>query len=210
MKKTFVALSAVTFGMATLGLAQGQAAPAAGPAKVAIIHVQNAIMSTKDGQKAAGDLQTKFGPKKQELEKKQADITALQDQLRRGSATMSEEAKAKLMRDIDSNQKSLQRETEDAQADLDQENQKIMQDLGNKIMDVIIKYATQNGYTMVVDVSNPQTPVLWAAPEVDITQDIVKLYDQAHPGGTAATPAPAATRTSAPAKPPAAPPVKKQ
>jgi outer membrane protein len=85
-----------------------------------------------------------------------------------------------------------------------------MQDLGNKIMDVIIKYATQNGYTMVVDVSSPQTPVLWAAPEVDITQDIVKLYDQAHPGGAAATPAPAATRTAAPAKPPAAPPVKKQ
>ena len=89
------------------------------PTKVAIIHVQNAILQTKDGQKAAGELQGRFAPKKAELDKKQADIAALQDQLRKGSATMSEDAKAKLMRDIDANNKSLQRDTEDAQADLD-------------------------------------------------------------------------------------------
>ena len=95
---------------------------------------------------------------------------------------MSEDAKAKLMRDIDANNKSLQRDTEDAQADLDQEQGKIMQELGDKVMAVLEKYATANGYAMVLDVSNPQTPVLWAASAIDITNDIVKLYDQANPG----------------------------
>jgi len=42
-----------------------------------------------------------------------------------------------------------------------------MQDLGQKMMDVIIKYATQNGYSMVLDVSSQQTPVLWADPSAD-------------------------------------------
>jgi outer membrane protein len=207
LKKNFVVFPALVLGMAAMAHAQT-------PAKVAIIHVQNAILQTKDGQKAASDLQGRFAPKKAALDKKQADIAALQDTLRKGSATMSEEAKAKLMRDIDANNKSLQRDTEDAQADLDAEQGKIMQELGNKVMAVLEKYATGNGYALVLDVSNPQTPVLWASQTIDITGDIVKLYDQANPGtgapaaaakpaGTApAAPRPAATTPSAPAPAP--------
>ena len=199
LKKNFVVFPALVLGMAAMVHAQA-------PAKVAIIHVQNAILQTKDGQKAASDLQGRFAPKKAELDKKQSDIAALQDTLRKGSATMSEEAKAKLMRDIDANNKSLQRDTEDAQADLDQEQGKIMQELGNKVMAVLEKYATANGFVLVLDVSNPQTPVLWASQTIDITSDIVKLYDQANPGTATAAKPPAA---AAPAKPaattPAAP-----
>ena len=194
MKKNFVVFPALVLGMAAMAHAQT-------PAKVAIIHVQNAILQTKDGQKAASELQGRFAPKKAALEKKQADIAALQDTLRKGSATMSEEAKAKLMRDIDANNKSLQRDTEDAQADLDAEQGKVMQELGNKVMAVLEKYATANGYALVLDVSNPQTPVLWASQTIDITGDIVKLYDQANPG----TGAPAAAKPPAAAAPHMAP-----
>lgn len=190
MKKNFVVFPALVLGMAAMVHAQT-------PTKVAIIHVQNAILQTKDGQKAAADLQARFAPKKADLDKKQADIAALQDTLRKGSATMSEEAKAKLMRDIDANNKSLQRDTEDAQADLDQEQGKIMQELGNKVMAVLEKYATANGYALVLDVSNQQTPVLWASQTIDITTDIVKLYDQANPG----TAAPAAAKAPVSAAP---------
>jgi outer membrane protein len=196
LKKNFVVFPALVLGMAAMAHAQT-------PAKVAIIHVQNAILQTKDGQKAASELQGRFAPKKAALEKKQADIAALQDTLRKGSATMSEDAKAKLMRDIDASNKGLQRDTEDAQADLDAEQGKVMQELGNKVMAVLEKYATGNGYALVLDVSNPQTPVLWASQTIDITGDIVKLYDQANPGtgAPAAAKPPAAAPT---AKPPAA------
>jgi outer membrane protein len=208
LKKNFVVFPALVLGMAAMAHAQT-------PAKVAIIHVQNAILQTKDGQKAASDLQGRFAPKKADLDKKQADIAALQDTFRKGSATMSEEAKAKLTRDIDANNKSLQRDTEDAQADLDQEQGKIMQELGNKVMAVLEKFATANGYALVLDVSNPQTPVLWASQTIDITSDIVKLYDQANPGTAAPAgakpPAGAAPATARPAAttPPAPAPKKK-
>jgi outer membrane protein len=197
LKKSF-ALSALVLGAALIAQAQGQL-----PTKIAIIHVQNAILQTKDGQKAAGDLTTRFAPKKAEIEKKNANIAALQEQLRKGTATMSEDAKNKLVRDIDANQKSLTRETEDAQSDLDQEQSKVMQELGNKMMAVIEKHATANGFAVVLDVSNPQTPVLWAASAIDITPEIVKLYDQANPGTGAAAPA-AAPKTAPPTVPPPA------
>jgi outer membrane protein len=196
----FAVFPALVLGMAALVHAQALA-----QSKVAIIHVQNAILQTKDGQRSAAELSGRFAPKKADLDKKQADIAALQDTLRKGSATMSEEAKAKVMRDIDANNKSLQRDTEDAQADLDAEQGKIMQELGNKVMAVLEKFATANGYSLVLDVSNPQTPVLWAATSIDITSDIVKLYDQANPGTAAPAGAkpPAGAVTSAPK--PAAP-----
>ena len=57
-----------------LGIAAMANAQAAAPTKVAIINMQQAILQTKDGQKASAELQTKFTPKRQELEKKQADL----------------------------------------------------------------------------------------------------------------------------------------
>jgi outer membrane protein len=206
LTKNLLVFPAFALGFAALAHAQ-----AATPTKVAIISVQQAILQTKDGQKASAALQAKFLPKRQELEKKGAAIQALQEQMKKGSATMSDDAKQKLAREIDSNQKSLQRDSEDFDADVQQEEGRIMQDLGQKIMDVIIKHATTNGFAMVLDVSNQQTPVLWADPSSDITAEIIKLYDAAHPaaGGTApAAPAGAAPKPPAPAatKPPATPP----
>jgi outer membrane protein len=220
LKKNFVVFPAMALGLAAMASAQ-----AAAPTKVAIISVQQAILQTKDGQTASAALQAKFMPKRQQLEKKQSDIVNLQDQMKKGSATMSDEAKSKLARDIDSNQKSLQRDSEDFDADVQQEEGKIMQDLGQKMMDVIIKYATQNGFSMVLDVSSQQTPVLWADPSADITTEIIKLYDQAHPGSggatapaatkpagspPAASPRPAANPPAATPRPPAAPPAAKK
>jgi outer membrane protein len=213
LNKNLVVFPALVLGFAALAQAQGLPPT---PSKVAIIHVQNAILSTKDGQKAATDLQTSFLPKQTEIEKRRTEIAALQEQLRKGNATMAEEAKATLMREIDAKNKVLTRETEDAQADLDSSQGKIMQELGNKMMAVIEKYANQNGYALVLDVSNPQTPVLWAASAIDITNDIVKLYDQANPGaagaaGTASKPgAPPPPKTVMPTMTPPPPAPKKK
>jgi len=200
LKKNLVVLSALVLGVAALAQAQGQV-----PTKIAIIHVQNAILQTKDGQKAAADLTATFNPRQQELEKKRSQLTALQEQLRKGSATMSDDAKTKLMRDIDATTTRVNRDTQDAQTDLDEAQGKVFQELGGKMMAVLEKYATQNGFAVVLDVSNPQTPVLWAASAVDITNDIVKLYDQAYPGTAAAPAVPAAKPAQTPAAKPAAP-----
>jgi outer membrane protein len=207
LTKNCVFLPAIAFGAVLLSQAQ-TAAPSQipPPTKVGIIHIQNAIISTKDGQKAAAELTAKFAPKKSELEKKQSTITQLQDQLRKGSNTMSEEAKQKLMREIDQTTKSLNRESEDANAELDQEQNRVMQELGQRIMAVIIKYARDNGYAVILDVSSQQTPVLYASDGIDITQDIIALYDKNAPSASSANPAtpppPAATKPAAtPPKP---------
>ncbi|MFB3825733.1 MAG: OmpH family outer membrane protein [Bryobacteraceae bacterium] len=197
MKKSIYLVPALAL-TATLAHAQTSA-----PNKVGIIQIQNAIVSTKDGQKALSELQARFGPKKTELEKRQAEIAGYQDQLRKGSATMSDDAKSKLMRQIDQATKSLNRDTEDAQAEVEQAEGKIMQELGQRMMAVINKYARDNAYSLIIDVSNPQTPVVFAADSIDITKDIIDLYDKNAPA--TAAPAAAAPKPPAAAAPKPAP-----
>jgi outer membrane protein len=174
--------------------------------KFAVINIQGAIISTKDGQKAAAELNAKTAPKKKELEQKQNEINALQDQLNKGSNTLSDTAKNDLYKNIEAKKKNLQREVEDAQADLEADQNKLLQQLGQKILAVIEKYSRDNGYTMVVDVSSPQTPVLYASPSIDITKEIIELYDKNTAASSAApTAAPRAPATTSTPKPPAKP-----
>jgi outer membrane protein len=204
VKITAIALPALVFGL-------GLAAYAQTPNKVGIIHIQNAIVSTKDGQKAFNELQSKFTPKKADLERKQQEVEGLKAQLAKGTNTMANEQKERLMRDIDQKTKSLNRDTEDAQAELDSEQGKVMQELGQRMMAVIDKYAKDSGYSLILDVSSQQTPVLYAANGIDITNEIVQMYDKNAPApGTGAPPRPAAPATSAAPRPAPAPPAAKK
>jgi outer membrane protein len=74
---------------------------------------------------------------------------------------------------------------------------------------VLDKYARENGYNIVLDSSAQNTPILFASTQIDVTQEIVRLYDSAYPvkGGasaqkpSAAKPAPSPTPTANPTKP---------
>ncbi len=172
--------------------------------KVAVINIQSAIVSTKDGQKAANEIESRFNPKKTEFEKRQTEISQLQDQLNRGRNTLSAEAQQNLARDIDQKTKALNRDTEDAQADLQQEDQRLMGELYTRIRTVVEKYAKDSGYVLVLNVGPEQATVMYASSAIDITRDIIELYDKNAPSSptpaSAPKPAAAAPKPAAPAK----------
>ena len=201
MNKTLITVPAFALGLAVLAHAQA----ASTPTKIGIIHIQNAILATKDGQKAANDLQAKFGPTKSQIDKMQNDVAQVEDKLKKGSQTLSDDARTQLMRERDQKATALKRATEDAQAEVEQEEGKIMQELGQRLMQVLSKYATDNGFAIIIDVSSQQTPVLWAANGIDITKEIVDLYDKNGPAAAAPAAKPSVTAPPAAAPAPIAP-----
>jgi len=186
-----------------LALAFGLSAWAQTPQKIAIINMQDALLNTKDGQKAVVALKAKFSPKEQEFQKRQSDLQAKQDELRKTENTISDEKKASLARDIDTMTKSLQRDTDDAREDINQEQQKVLNTLGGKVLAVLNKYAIDKGITIVFDISGQPNNVLFASNTIDITRDIITLYDASAPAASAApaakAPAPAPARRPTPA-----------
>ncbi|HLH15615.1 MAG TPA: OmpH family outer membrane protein, partial [Bryobacteraceae bacterium] len=93
--------------------------------------------------------------------------------------------------------RNLQHDVDDLNAELQQEEGKIMQDMAVKMDELIQKYARKNGFGMVLDVSSQQTPVLWADAGSNITAEIVKEYDAAYPAKAAVPAAAAAPKTGA-------------
>lgn len=164
------------------------------PAKVGIMNTQLAIISTAEGKKAADELQAQYAPKRTELERKQKDIQELQDQVRRQERTLSPEALADLRRQIESKTKDLNREAEDVQDEFQKKEAEIVNRIGQKMLRVVDRYAQDNGYAVILDVGSPQSPVLYASNTVDVTQDIIKLYDVTYkveaPAAPAVKPAP--------------------
>jgi outer membrane protein len=175
------------------------------PQKVAVINMQECLVSTKDGQKAIADLRSKYGPRDQDFQKRIQDLQAMQEKYKKTQATLSEEVKTKMERDMDAMQRSLQRDQDDAKQDMDADQQKLLQDLGGKIMQVVTRYAADNQYTMVFDDSGQPNNILFASNAIDITRDVIAMYDKAAPVNptppTTAKPAPATSSAPKPSTP---------
>src|ERR1022692_472444 len=192
-----VVLPAMMVAMAALGFSQDQppaptvpaatvpgavaSPPPAAPTRIATIFAQNAIVSTQEGQKAAAALAARYDPKRRDFESKQTALQALRDRLKRGAATMSAAAKGELNQTIDARYTELKRLAEDIQSQVDDEQGTLLQTLGDKLVQVIDQFALDNRLAIVLDVSPQQSPVLWAAPSIDITSEMVRLYDKAYP-----------------------------
>ncbi len=141
MKMKFLLAPALTL-IASSGL-WGQAT------KVALINMQQAIANTKEGQTQLAELDKKYGPKQQEFQKRAADIQTKQDQLKKTQNTISDDAKAALDAEINRLKTSLQRDTTDAQTDSEEDEQKLMGDIGPKLVSVVTKYAQDNQIMLV-------------------------------------------------------------
>ena len=183
-----------------LGLVPGLCAQAQ-TQKIGVINMQDALVATKDGQKAVADLRAKYSPKDQEMQKRQQELTAKQEQYRKTQNTISETAKATLERDIDAMQRTMQRDVDDVKQDMDSDQQRMVNDLGQKMMQVISKYAQDNQFTAVFDVSGQPNNILYASNTADITQAVIALYDKAAPVTPSAPPVKSPATTSAPPRP---------
>jgi outer membrane protein len=191
-----------------VSLVSAQTAPTV--SKVGVIQVQAALAATKDGKVALEEMDKRLlQPKRKDIEAKQADLKDVQDKLQRGGNTLSQAAKEDMQRQIDVKTTRLNRDMQDAQQELEEEQQKVVGDLMQKMGPIVEKYAQDNGFTLILDVSDPaRSGVFWAATAVDITQAVVDLYDKTAPAAAPAAAKPITSGVKAPTaapKPPAAP-----
>src|SRR5258707_2206164 len=177
-------------------------AAASAPSKIAVINIRNAIVATAEGKQAQAQLQSQFAPKQNELQGLQKQIEDLQRKMSEGARTLSDDEKAKLQRQGEMLSRRLQRGNDDLNEELNAAQGEVVDGIGRKMLEVLDRYSRENGYTVVLDTSAQGSPVVYGSSQSDITQEIVRLYDQAYPiKGAAAAPAAPKPATGAAPKP---------
>jgi outer membrane protein len=195
----------IAFG--TVAFAQGAAAPAASagpvPTKVGVVNIQQAIAECNEGNKELEALQQRFAPKQAELKGLSDEVESLKKQYQAQSEKLGDDEKGSRAKAIETKQKSLQRNYEDAQAEFQQAEQDVINRIGAKMLVVLEKYSKAHDYALVLDVSNPQSSsVLWATQGTVITKELVDAYNSDNLTAAPSKPASGAAKpATAPAKP---------
>ena len=183
--------------------------------KIGAINVEQAIFASNEGQRDFEALSKRLEPKQNDLKGKNDEIEGLKKQLNTQGDKLNDETKGNLTRQIEQKQKALERAAQDAQEDARNQENEIAQRILQKMAPLIVKYASDNSYGMIIDTSSnnqwPQGPVLWHGPALDITKPIVDAYNVqsgvAPPapktggttGGTGTKPSSTITKPAAPA-----------
>jgi len=154
--------------------------------KVAVVNLQQAVFESAEIKKADAEMQAKYRPRQQEIDKLNADISSIAQKLQAGQGKLSEQAAADLQAQYQKLQRDVQRRNEDLQADVERERNDILSKTSQKMGDVVKKIAEEKTFDLVVDTST----TLYFKPAMDLTKDVIAAYDKAYP---AVVPAPAAT-----------------
>jgi len=170
--------------------------------RVGTINIEQAVFGSNEGRRDSETLSKKLEPKQTELKGKSDEIESLKKQLNTQSASLNDDARQTLVKQIESKQKIFDRDMQDAQEEFTNQQREIMSRILQKMAPVIQKYAAENGYGVLLDTSAPwpQGPVIPLSDAMDVTKAVVDAYNIQ--SGVAA---PATTGASRPAARPTAP-----
>jgi outer membrane protein len=181
MKRSLALIVTLASGLVLSAAAQSTAAPATaaapGPAKIAVIAFQVAVAQTNEGQRNFADLQKKYDPRRQQLKTLSDEVDGMTKQLQAGADKLTPAEQQSKATAIDTKKKQLDRDAQDAQNDFTQEMQDVYNALASKVYDVMQNYAELKGFTLVLDVSQQQSPVLYASTATNITKEIIDAYN---------------------------------
>lgn len=203
------ALAALGVLTAAAASAQSTAAAPPAPAKVGVINIRQAIVTTAEGKQASAELQSQFAPRQTELENLNKRINDLRQRLAACEGKCSQEEVGRLTQEGQKATQQLDRKQNEYTEDVNSAQGEVMDRIGRKMVDVLDRYSRENGYTVVLDSSAQNNPLLYVSQQIDLTQDIIRLYDAAYPvKASAGQPKPAAQQQKPPAQKPAATPTK--
>jgi outer membrane protein len=143
--------------------------------KVGVVNVQKALADTDELKKASAELQKKYQPRQDEMDKLQKDLESIDTQLSGGK--LSQQAAADLQAQGTRKQRDAQRLADDMNADVEKDRQDILAKMSQKMQDIINKMAEDKGLDLIVEASQ----TLYAKPALDLTADATTAYNKANP-----------------------------
>jgi len=189
----FRVLSAALW-LPVVGIAQTAAqAPAAqasaviAPAKIAWINLDQAVLTCDEGKNMIAEIQKFIDTKNSELEALRKEADGLRNQLNVQGSKLTDEARSDLEDQVETKDTVLQRFQQDTQKEIDGRRVRMTNYIGKRMLPVIEKISKEKGLSAVLYFNSSRDA--WVDPSLNITEEIIKGYNQAYPVSAAKPPA---------------------
>ncbi len=183
----FAGLAGV-MGAAPWAMSQGLAAAGL---KVGFVNSVEVLQGTDEGRQKLGGFQQWAEARQKELQQDKTELDRLREQFAAQERTLNPDTRTEMMRTIEDRDRRLRRKQEDSQLESESRNRQMLEQVGTKIQTIISEYAQQNGYSVIFLRNESQS---YVDPSLDITKELVSIYNQRHPAASSQT-------SSAPAQP---------
>ena len=189
MKQLLLVTLVAALILPVAGIAQtaDQSAAPAPTIKIGWMILDMAVTNCDEGVRNISDIQKFVDTKNSELEamKREADDTRTKLEVQGSKLTddalMDLEERARLQ------EIALQRFSEDTQRDIDTRKQRLYNTISQKMIPIIEKVALEKGFD-AIQIFDPQRDA-WINPGLNVTDDVIKAYNQAYPAGSPTIPA---------------------
>jgi outer membrane protein len=155
------------------------ATTAAAPAssnKIGFIDLQRVLARSSSGVAAREQLEKEKGAMQREMEGKRQELEKLRDELEKKAALMTADARREKQDTFERKRRDFTRLADDFQKELEKKEQSLLQRVLQEISGVIEKYGKERGYFMIVE--RRGAGLLYAAAEADLTDDVIRAFDQ--------------------------------
>ncbi len=153
--------------------------PAYAEIKVATVDFERAMNDVSEGAQAKARLDAMYADRRAAVEKLKSTFEAKQADYQKQAMVMSDSARLQKEQELNTLGAQYQQAASQAEGEMQQAYMGTMQTLAEKMKKIVQTIAGERQYTLVLESS--QGGVLYAAPSIDITDELIKRYNAANP-----------------------------
>jgi len=157
-------------------VAHAAAAPAAKVLAVGVVDVQNAILLTDEGKSQREKIEKEFTEKREVLAKQEQQLKKMSDDFSVQQSILSEADKQTKQKDFQAKVQQFQKDQMNFEQEARQKESAALQGIFQNMQKEVQTIAKKKSLDMVVDKS--AGVLLYAANPVDITDEVVKSYNE--------------------------------
>jgi outer membrane protein len=147
--------------------------------KFGYVDLQRALNESDAGRRAKADFKKQVDRLQGDLKKQKDDLDALREQLEKKGPVMKDEERRNLELDLQRKARDFERAYKDSQGELQLKDNELTAEILRGLQAVIAEFGKQEGYTLILE--NSSSTVLYAATDADLTDRIIKLYNERKP-----------------------------
>lgn len=186
MSKKIIAIVAALFfiSLTSLGTAQQQVKSAA--LKVGSVDIQKALNTCEAGKAAAAKLNKALEDAKKKYEAQGQALQKEQEGLEKQSSVLDEQVFKDKVRDFQGKARDWDRFRKDVETDIKQQHNEIVDKISKELIGITEQVGKEGGYTLVLE----RSLVPYIDPTLDITDEVIKRYNQKSGAKTGPAPSP--------------------